>query len=210
MLAIGQTIGPSSLSSCHVVERKPNLIWRVRSDARFGSFIDANLPQLEADNQEVAAGGGEPQVVKSQVKMSKLREVKHTNSKLQDTHLVSYIVQTPHVLGLRPSAPLIHASLHIDLLPAAARCEPRHRGTPLRRAVAGSVSAVLRASRAVRGPVGPQRPPPCEVIREVCLGNFSLAYDSYNTKSKNYTILSYGSRHDSASVSPCHDDCSGR
>ena len=137
MLAIGQTIGPSSLSSCHVVERKPNLIWRVRSDARFGSFIDANLPQLEADNQEVAAGGGEPQVVKSQVKMSKLREVKHTNSKLQDTHLVSYIVQTPHVLGLRPSAPLIHASLHIDLLPAAARCEPRHRGTPLRRAVAG-------------------------------------------------------------------------
>ena len=137
MLAIGQTIGPSSLSSCHVVERKPNLIWRVRSDARFGSFIDANLPQLEADNQEVAAGGGGPQVVKSQVKMSKLREVKHTNSKLQDTHLVSYIVQTPHVLGLRPSAPLIHASLHIDLLPAAARCEPRHRGTPLRRAVAG-------------------------------------------------------------------------
>ena len=137
MLAIGQTIGPSSLSSCHVVERKPNLIWRVRSDARFGSFIDANLPQLEADNQEVAAGGGEPQVVKSQVKMSKLREVKHTNSKLQDTHLVSNIVQPPHVLGLRPSAPLIHASLHIDLLPAAARCEPRHRGTPLRRAVAG-------------------------------------------------------------------------
>ena len=128
---------PVVLSSCHVVERKPNLIWRVRSDARFGSFIDANLPQLEADNQEVAAGGGEPQIVKSQVKMSKLREVKHTNSKLQDTHLVSYIVQTPHVLGLRPSAPLIHASLHIDLLPAAARCEPRHRGTPLRRAVAG-------------------------------------------------------------------------
>ena len=152
MLAIGQTIGPSSLSSCHVVERKPNLIWRVRSDARFGSFIDANLPQLEADNQEVAAGGGEPQVVKSQVKMSKLREVKHTNSKLQDTHLVSYIVQTPHVLGLRPSAPLIHASLHIDLLPAAARCEPRHRGTPLRRAVAAlsARSFGLRGLCAVR------------------------------------------------------------